>query len=277
MQDQYTTETVDVMVGDTTLTLPQLTEEAWANFDWASFEKCYGDTRFGSNVSLKFNSSIEAELSSIVGSPITTHTLSQNSFRNLGTEFQTPKSKQILIGICGKKGHGKDTIASYFTSRSGFVQLAFADPLKDAVKALFNVSDTQLHDPKEKEMVDPRWNMTPRQMMQKLGTFIRDNLYEDFFVDHLSERSFGIPRVCVSDVRRQNEAKFIKDAGGILIKVFRPGMEDLDNHESETDLENINENYLVFNDGNIDTDLFGKLDVVLDNLRDLQFQDFVIL
>jgi len=280
MQDESTRPTIKLTVGGTTHNLPQLTEAEWKSLDWEvcseqsfktqnktpelGFQKLCASLRslsplLNSPEESKHKSNADEMLSAIIGDPIVTCALSHMK--------PSPKTKQVIIGICGHKQHGKDTIANYFTSyRSGFVQLAFADPLKDAIKVLFNVSDEQLYNPKEKEVVDPRWNVTPRQMMQKLGTFVRNDFSEDFFVNHLSMRCFGIPRVCISDVRRQNEANFIKERGGIIIKVFRPEMEDSDTHESETDIKNIKEDYFVLNDGNIVVDLYGKLDRIMEDL-----------
>jgi len=271
MQDESTRPTIKLTVGGTTHNLPQLTEAEWKSLDW---EVC-SEQPFETHTVQKLCTNVQSSnllrnieeskspdageiLSAIIGEPIITCTLSHTK--------SSQKRKQVIIGVCGHKQHGKDTIANYFTLyRSHYIQLAFADPLKDAIKVLFDVSDEQLYNPKEKEVVDPRWNVTPRQMMQKLGTFIRNDFSEDFFVNHLAMRCFGISRICVSDVRRQNEANFIKERGGIIIKVFRPGMEDSDTHESETDIENIKEDYFVRNDGSI-ASLYSKLDHIMKDL-----------
>ena len=45
----------------------------------------------------------------------------------------------------------------------------FADPLKNAIGEIFGFSYEQLHG-KEKEIVDPFWGVTPRELFQKIGT-----------------------------------------------------------------------------------------------------------
>ena len=42
-----------------------------------------------------------------------------------------------LIGLCGFAGAGKDTVAKYLYERRGYIKIAFADPLKDVVSAIF--------------------------------------------------------------------------------------------------------------------------------------------
>jgi dephospho-CoA kinase len=49
-----------------------------------------------------------------------------------------------MIGICGKKFHGKDTIANYLIQRFGFTKVSLADPLKKGVQEIFGLTDNQL-------------------------------------------------------------------------------------------------------------------------------------
>jgi len=42
--------------------------------------------------------------------------------------------KPLVIGLCGRKRVGKDTVAEYLKKQFGFTQYAFADPLKEACK-----------------------------------------------------------------------------------------------------------------------------------------------
>ena len=78
---------------------------------------------------------------------------------------------------------------------------------------------------------------SPREFLQKLGTeFGREQLGENIWVDMLissldKEKSYIIP-----DVRFDNEAEAIRKAGGKVIKVIRPSLEEgpvEDNHSSE--------------------------------------------
>jgi hypothetical protein len=59
--------------------------------------------------------------------------------------------------------------------------------------------------------------------------------------------SDGFPKWIVTDVRFPNEAKAIKDRGGIIIRVDRPGIKPINPHPSETALDNWEFDYKIAN------------------------------
>lgn len=91
----------------------------------------------------------------------------------------------------------------------------------------------------------PDWNMTLGEMQQKLGTeAVRNNIHNDAWVLSLfgtykEDEDFWI----VTDVRFKNEAKIIKDKGGIIIRLngdpnnSRAGDDRDMTHPSEVDLD----------------------------------------
>ena len=50
-----------------------------------------------------------------------------------------------------------------------FIKLSFASPLKEITKILFNLSDEDVKDPIKKELINPKFNASPRELMQWLG------------------------------------------------------------------------------------------------------------
>lgn len=155
-----------------------------------------------------------------------------------------------LIGIVGKKGAGKDTTADYIVKRYGFVKRAYAAPLKQACKSLFFFTDNQLEDPVEKETIDKRWGRTPRDAMQWLGTdVVRHSLGSDFWIRHMGLFRQENPhiRLVIPDVRFPNEADWIKENGGVLIRVVRPGLSTLDTHASEVEQDKIETDLTIYN------------------------------
>lgn len=127
----------------------------------------------------------------------------------------------MIIGLSGAAGSGKDTAAAGLI---GFYPLAFAKPLKDGSKPLFDLTDEQLYG-KLKEKPDPRWGVSPREIMQYLGDHCR-NYNPNFFVTHMRYRiekaqEQGIKNIVVTDVRYDNEAKLIKELGGKIVKIER--------------------------------------------------------
>jgi len=75
----------------------------------------------------------------------------------------------MLIGILGNKRHDKDTIADYLVKNYNFNKMSFIDPLKQCCKILFGFDDDQLYGDK-KEVLDDYWKVTPRKVLQFIGT-----------------------------------------------------------------------------------------------------------
>jgi hypothetical protein len=145
-------------------------------------------------------------------------------------------SRKMLVGLCGRKGSGKDTVAAILSETHGFLQYALAAPLKRVCKQLFDFNDDQLWG-EGKDIVDSRFHKTPRELMQKQGTdFVRCEMGEGFwllkFEGWFASNSL-LERVVVSDVRFQNEVDYIKRMGGRMYKVERPQLKDGDMHVSE--------------------------------------------
>lgn len=63
-----------------------------------------------------------------------------------------------IIGISGKAGSGKDTVAEYLVDHHGFVRMALADEMKRFAKRVFLFTDEQLWGPSEsRNGVDARF------------------------------------------------------------------------------------------------------------------------
>lgn len=101
--------------------------------------------------------------------------------------------------------------------------------------------------------------MTVRDFLQKLGTDgLRDGLHENTWVNALmadykcvpADRAPGgwdCPNWIITDTRFPNEAEAIKKAGGIIIRVERPGYKPVNAHPSETGLDNWNFDHKIMN------------------------------
>jgi dephospho-CoA kinase len=186
----------------------------------------------------------------------------------------------MIIGIIGKKGVGKDTLVDYLISKYNIEKYSFADPLKKTLIELFCLKEEQVYQQDLKEVIDSRWGITPREMMQIFGTEIIQKKINEFFptiktkprlfwVQHFintyQERIKTNPNliIIISDVRFIHEVEAIKEIGGKLIRLTRPNKSDNDNqsfsqHSSETELDNYHmiDNFII-NDGDI-KDLYKK-------------------
>lgn len=79
--------------------------------------------------------------------------------------------EKILIGLVAPKQSGKDTAADYLCQKYHFKKYNFADPLKEGIGKMFGFSHDQLYG-KDKEIIDPFWGVSPREVLQKMGTEI---------------------------------------------------------------------------------------------------------
>lgn len=130
-----------------------------------------------------------------------------------------------LVGLLGTKGVGKDTVADYMVSRYNVEKRAFASPIKEACAILFQLPIGRFEG-EDKEVCDAHQCLSPRQMMQLVGTdFFRDQVRQDFWIDHFKKwyaaRDPSRP-VVVTDVRFQNEVDVIKALGGMVVRITRP-------------------------------------------------------
>jgi len=174
-------------------------------------------------------------------------------------------SNKQIIGITGRKFNGKDTIANHLRDRYDYQQIAFAEPLKESCRVLFGFNDEQLYG-SLKETSDPNWyNLTPRQVLQYMGTDIMRNQmtnlskeFEDkFWIKCVENKIKKIlsenPNVCIviSDVRFPNEVEMIKKLGGTVIRVKRPNIENNNTfsaHASENMIDELPVDYELIND-----------------------------
>lgn len=161
----------------------------------------------------------------------------------------------IVIGLAGRAGSGKDTVGRCIVEQYGGTTMAFATPLKDACRALFRLDSAQLHDAAKKEQVDERWRMSPRQLMQTLGTdVLRQRFGEDFFIRHMreavAERVATHPTgfIVITDCRFENEADFVRSIGGHMIHLKRRSVDTPCTHESEQGIGIARGDHVVHND-----------------------------
>jgi hypothetical protein len=149
----------------------------------------------------------------------------------------------MIVGLVGTKGAGKDTAADHLVEQFGFKKRAFADPIKEAVTHLFHLGPEQLVGD-NKEVIDDRHGMSPRQMLQRVGTdMFRGMMRDTFWVDHFEHwyvhACVAHSDLVVPDIRFQNEVDLIKRLGGTVVRIDRCKQDqgrhtEDDHHVSET-------------------------------------------
>ena len=158
----------------------------------------------------------------------------------------------MLIGLIGKKGTGKTTIAKYLEDNHGFKRYSFADPLKEM---LVNAGMCTYGELYEEKTDFSRW------LMQKIGTdIIRNQVSKSFWVDKPGEKLVRNRdnMVIIDDIRFIDEYLYLKALGHYHKKIFfirikrDTGFEDV--HVSETELDDviIHTQYTIMNNGTIE-------------------------
>lgn len=190
--------------------------------------------------------------------------------------------KTNIVGVVGRKRSGKNTISDYLVKNYGYVEYSYAEPIKRGCKEMFGFTDAQLWGTEQdKEAVDPRWGISPRRMLQLLGT----ELLQFDIHNHTKDGEFPIGRsvwvrkfrlwyldekeknpnlkVVISDVRFLHEEEVLHGLDATIVKVIRPSIISIDGHASETELEKIIPDITFINDGTIE-ELYTKVE---DNLK----------
>ncbi len=184
----------------------------------------------------------------------------------------------VIVGIAGPAGSGKDTVALYVRNQlfpdprllkgNQWIALrSLAEPMKRFCMDIFGWDHDQLFGPSAGRSTPDPDGVTPRSALQTLGTEWGRVLREDVWVDYLLKSRQANEITIVTDVRFPNEARKIREVGGIIVHV-RGRNEDGDkSHASETHVGTgslmVEGDVVVFNTGTLeDLECGVKLDVM---------------
>ena len=166
-----------------------------------------------------------------------------------------------VIAICGAKRSGKDTLADHLVARYGYEKIKLADPIKHVVKYLFAFDDNQVGESDDKDIIDPKWNITPRKAMQFFGTDMMQyklqellpNIGRKFWINRLMTKLDPNKKYVISDLRFVHEYEELNKINTFIIKVDRPTNTSIDKHASESEYTNIPVHLFIRNDKSIQT------------------------
>ena len=180
----------------------------------------------------------------------------------------------MLIGVTGKKRSGKDTLAQALIG-AGFVRVAFADPIRALAYALDPLVWVEAD---EQYLLPPAvrflgrgsshrlawlvdvvgWEAAKntrevRRTLQRLGADAgRAVLGESVWLDLGMTAALRHPDVVITDVRFPDEADAVRTAGGLVVRVTRPGVTSTDTHATETAMDGYPVDVELINDTTID-------------------------
>ncbi len=184
-----------------------------------------------------------------------------------------------IIGVLGRKRHGKDTFAARLCNEHGFTRLAFADKLREAALKLDPVIPVYPEEygllpggwalpygpaapylPRLSHLVDVLgWEAAKelrevRRTLQHMGVGVRD-LDPDFWVRIVLTEAAQIPGpVVVTDVRFPNEVDAVRNHfRGRTVRIVNPRIvPPAQEHISESALDSYTPNVTVLNTGTIE-------------------------
>lgn len=183
-----------------------------------------------------------------------------------------------IVGLAGKAGHGKSEVSKVFrrvwmadgdfnTDRRDEIELAFADPIKDAIGAILQLDRRTLEYWKRVDDPVPPLHKNMRYLLQTLGTdwgrcMVQDDIWLQVWrlrADNFASLNAGKKVLIVApDVRFQNEVDLINTIGGVVIRVVRPGVEDAQAAGHASEEQALAGLYMtIVNDGSL-SELHGK-------------------
>lgn len=176
-----------------------------------------------------------------------------------------------ILGFAGKARSGKDSAANV-TLKHGFERFAFADALKKAAAEMFDLPVEHFYASSLKDTVVEYWNMTPREMMLKLGTDAAHPIFgKDVWVRrlHLDVMKSKVKRISITDVRFEHEADYVRNNGGHIVHIERDNTPTVSGsgHVAEAGIERKRGDFILVNDGTLIDLEFSMLQI----LGDLEF------
>jgi len=187
----------------------------------------------------------------------------------------------MLIAVTGYKNSGKNAVCNVLQDVDGFKITGMADALKEQMYILnpvvaavarnsLDVSNGVGNVQPYTELIRLQEIITEigwddakerypevRRLLQIGGTEAGRNIFgQNIWPETWYKRTKVLLEqgydVCVSDLRFLNEAAFVRELGGEVWRVFRPGTDVGDQHSSETELDQIQEDHSVHNDGSLE-------------------------
>lgn len=183
-----------------------------------------------------------------------------------------------------EKGQGNNDFQTWYNSEWEIKK--FAGKLKQVASLLTGIPIEKFEDQEfKKTFLSDEWaylptdeiitdgvglalkKMTVRELLQKMGTdALRDRLHKNVWINALFA-DYARPYCdwIITDMRFINEYDAVKARGGMTIRVTRPGT-SVGTHPSEIELDEIDFDYEIVNDGSLE-ELLEKVRLLLKDLK----------
>lgn len=170
-------------------------------------------------------------------------------------------SKRIIIGITGKINSGKSLCSHLIQLKhANFIEYSVSEPLKQ-IATIFGFEHQEVYGTQaQKQTINDFWGISGRTFLQTFGT----NICREVLPQHMPSMSSvwcqllrkkigdTTTNIIIPDVRFKNEADIIKELGGWIIHVDRPGNNSYQSsHKSETEMTSIPPDFTINNDSDV--------------------------
>lgn len=176
-----------------------------------------------------------------------------------------------VVGVCGKRRSGKDTIAGILNDLYGYENVKISNDLKDAIKVLFGFNHEQIEG-NLKDVVDEQWGVSPRQTMQFIGTEVMQykitellpNMGRKFWIKgfinkHIAGENLRDRLLVITDIRFMHEYEELKSClrkDLLMLRVERDmhsnKLMNIDEHSSEQEYLQVPVDHVIKNNSSKD-------------------------
>lgn len=173
---------------------------------------------------------------------------------------------KYMVALGGKAGSGKNALADELVQKYGFTEIAFADAIRDAAIALNPLVPIDMGHNGElikstmrlATLVDSvGWDTAKREVtevrdiLQRLGTEVGRQLIDpSVWITIALNRANDIDgHVVFTDCRFPNEVEAVRSRGGLFVRIFRNGVDPVNDHISESAVDDIPADLTVLNVG----------------------------
>lgn len=170
----------------------------------------------------------------------------------------------MLIGVGGYLTAGKDVLADHLAAEHGFTKIGMSDPLNKALYTLNPIIQVRKFYFERYQVIHDKLGYTEaktipevRRLLQALGTDVgrkqlNDDLWKNVAEKNIHELMAQGKSVVITGMRYRNELTMIRENGGTLVWVDRPGVEAPENaHDSERGLAPKDFEEILHNGGTI--------------------------
>lgn len=166
-----------------------------------------------------------------------------------------------IISLSGFAGAGKDTVG-HILANYHYRPLKFAEPVYQSLEAIDPLITWQAgREPKRVSEIVERigWDEAKRtipeirRLLQRVGTEMGRELFgEDFWVNQLLRKVHSGGKYVITDTRFPNEFAALARLGALMVWIYRPGVDAVNDHASEHSLTGANFHWILPNDDSVE-------------------------